>query len=94
MNDLGLKQADHDLGQRIVVAVADAADGRLDPGLGQALGVLDADVSGAAITVVDEPGALGRTAIVQGLFEGIENELSLHRPRYPPADDPAREGVE
>jgi hypothetical protein len=39
---------------------------------------------------MDKPGGVGRTAIVQRLFEGIENELSLHRPRNPPADGEAR----
>ena len=45
VDDLGLEAVD-DLGQGVVIAVADAAAGRLDPGLGQPLGVLDADVLG------------------------------------------------
>ena len=43
---LGLEQADDRLGESIVVAVADAADGRLDAGGGQALGVADREVLG------------------------------------------------
>ena len=39
----GLEQADDCLGESIVVAVADAADRRLDAGVGQALGVADRD---------------------------------------------------
>ena len=43
---LSLEQADDRLGESIVVAVADAADRRLDAGIGQALGVADRDVLG------------------------------------------------
>ena len=39
MDDLGLEQAVDRLGERVVVAVADAADGGLDASLGQPLGV-------------------------------------------------------
>ena len=42
-----------------VVRVADAADGRLDPGFGKALGVLDRNILGAAIAVMDEAAAAG-----------------------------------
>jgi hypothetical protein len=41
---LGLEQADDGLGEGIIVAVADTADGRLDAGLGQVLGIADRDV--------------------------------------------------
>jgi hypothetical protein len=51
MNDLGFVEAVDGLGQGVVIAVADAADGRLDPGLGQALGVLDRDMLTAAVAV-------------------------------------------
>ena len=40
----GLVEAVDCLGQSVVVAVADAADRRLDPGFGKALGVLDRHV--------------------------------------------------
>ena len=43
-NHLGLVQADDGLGQGIVVGIPDAAHRRLDPGLGQALGVADRQV--------------------------------------------------
>ena len=56
-DDLGLEEADHGLGEGIVVRVADAADGRRDAGLGQALGVLDRQVLHPAIAVVDEGAA-------------------------------------
>ena len=46
---LGLVEAVDALGQGVVVAVADAADRRLDACLGEALGIADRDVLGAAI---------------------------------------------
>ena len=39
-----LKQTDDRLGRGIIITVADAADGRLDPGRGKPLGVADRDV--------------------------------------------------
>ena len=80
---LGLEEADHGLGEGVVVAVADAADRRRDAGLGQALGVGDRDVLDAAITVVDEP-AFDRPAGVQRLLEGVEDEAG-RRPSATPA---------
>jgi hypothetical protein len=53
MNHLGLEEADHRLGERVIVAVADAADGGLDPGVGEALGIFDRDVLGAAVVLSD-----------------------------------------
>ena len=46
MDDLGFVEAVDRLGESIVIGVADAADGRLDAGLSQALGVFDRDVLG------------------------------------------------
>lgn len=43
---LGLVKAIDRLGQSVVVAVADAADRRLDAGLGEAFGVLDGYILG------------------------------------------------
>ena len=43
-NHPGLVQADDGLGQGIVVGIPDLAHRRLDPGLGQALGVADRQV--------------------------------------------------
>lgn len=47
-DDLGFEQADDAFGESIVVRVADAADGRVDAGVGQAFGVLDCQVLAAA----------------------------------------------
>ena len=41
VDDLGLVEADHGLGEGVVIAVADAADGGLQAGLEQPLGVFD-----------------------------------------------------
>ncbi len=82
------------LGERVVVAVADAADRGLDAGLGEALGVADRDVLHAAVAVVDEAAALHGAAVVQRLLQGIEDEAGMGRARYPPADDAPGEGVD
>ena len=42
------------LGQGIVIAVADAADGRDEVGLGEALGVARGEVLGSPVTVMDQ----------------------------------------
>ena len=55
VNHLGLEEADHRLGERVIVAVADAADRRLDTGLSQTLGVFDREVLDAPVAMVDEP---------------------------------------
>jgi len=44
VNDLSLVKAVDGLGERVVVGIADAADGGLDAGLGQALGIFDRDI--------------------------------------------------
>ena len=54
--DLGLEESDHRLSERVVIAVADATDRRLDPGLSEALGVLDRDILRAAVAVLDQAG--------------------------------------
>ena len=46
MDHLGLEQAVDGLGQDVVIAVADAADGWFDASLGQPLGVANTDVWG------------------------------------------------
>ena len=48
MDDLGLVEAVDRFGEGVVVRVADAANGRFDPGFGKALGVLDRNILGAS----------------------------------------------
>ena len=52
MNNLGLVKPVDRLGQRIVVAVANAADRGFDPCLGQTLGVFDRHILAAAVAVM------------------------------------------
>src|SRR5271165_2453702 len=88
MDDLGLVEAVYRLGQRVVVRVADAADGRLDPGFGKALGVIDRNILGAAIAMMDEAAAAGGPSVMERLLQGVENEVGMRRPAGEPADDP------
>ena len=46
MDDLRLVETVDRFGEGVVVGVADAADGRLDPGFGETLGVLDRNILG------------------------------------------------
>jgi hypothetical protein len=47
MDDLSLVEAVDRFGEGVVIRVADAAEGRLDPGFGETLGVLDPNLLGA-----------------------------------------------
>jgi hypothetical protein len=109
MDHLGLEQADHGFGERIVVAVADAADRGVDAGFDQALGVLDRDLLGRlqrSSQQLDEGGcddeeeaALGQictrgSAHVDRLLERVEHELGARGPTRSPADDTAGEHVD
>ena len=85
VDDLGLEQPDHALGERVVVRVADAADGGIDTGLGEPLGVTDADVLRSAVAMMDK--AVGRPPGMQGLLQRVENEagcLPASRTRQQP----------
>lgn len=53
VDQLSLVKTIDSFGQSIVIAVTDAANRRLDPGFGQALGVLDREILAAAIAVMD-----------------------------------------
>ncbi len=71
------------LGESIVIGVADAADGRLDAGLSQALGVFDRGVLTAPVAVVDEAGAMHRPPVIEGLLQGIQHETGMRGPLRP-----------
>ncbi len=92
VDDLGLVEPVDGLCQRIVIAVADAADRGLDAGLGQALGVLDRDVLAAAIGVMDKAGSFDRPPLMESLLEGVEHEAGMHRAAGPPAGACPRAG--
>ena len=94
MDHFGLVKAVDRLGQSIVVAVADAADRGLDPGLGKPFAVSDRDILVAAVGVMDEAAAARRLAIVKGIFDGIEHEAGVGAARCSPTDDPPCERVD
>jgi len=94
VDDLGLVEAIDRFGERVVIGIADAADRRLDAGLGQALGIFDRDVLRAAVRMVDEAAAMHRPPRVQRLLERIEHEARMRAARHPPADDAAGIGVD
>ena len=58
IDDLGLEQADHCSGERVVVRISHTADRRLDAGLGEPLAVFDRDVLDAAIGMMDPAAGL------------------------------------
>ena len=74
---LGLVEAVDRLGQGVVIGIADAADRRLDAGLGQTLSVLYSNILRPAIAVVDEAAALGRPAIMERLLQGIQDKAGV-----------------
>ena len=51
-NDLGLVQADHRFGQRVVIGIAPASNRRFDPGFGEPLRVADRQILGEFKSVV------------------------------------------
>src|SRR5271165_2083873 len=56
-NDLGLVKPVDRLGERVVVGISDAADGRFDAGVFQSLRVFDRDILHAAVAVMHEAAA-------------------------------------
>ena len=75
-DEFGLVQPDDGLGQGVVVRVAHAAHRGRDAPLCEALGVAQREVLDAPVGVVDEP-ITGRTALMKGLFEGIEGQVRV-----------------
>ena len=88
-DQLGLVQADHGLGERVVVSVAGGADGGADPGGGEPLGERDGCVLGSGVVVVDQPGQVPAAVLVagpQGLFQGVRTravfmDVAARQPR-------------
>ena len=80
VDHLGLVEPVDRLGERIVVGIADTADGRLDAGLGQALGIFDREILASAVAMVDEAATMGRSPLVDGLLQG--NRLDETRIRH------------
>ena len=51
-------------------------------------------VLGFAVGMIDETAAMLWAPLVQGLFEGVEDETGMHRMAGPPADDPPDVGID
>jgi hypothetical protein len=64
-------------------AVTNAADGWLDAGFSQSFGLFDRQILATAITMVDQPAAMGGSAIMQSLFQGIQHKACLGSPPKP-----------
>src|SRR3954454_8626394 len=94
MDDLGLEQADHRLGESVIVAVPDAADGGLDASLSQPLGVANAHVLRPSVRMAHESTAGEGAALMKSLFQGIEDEIRPARARHTPANDAPGEGID
>ena len=88
VDDLSLEQADHRLGEGIVVAVTDAADVELNARLRHTLLINNDDVLRSPVRVADQPGAREGPALMKGLLQGIEHEVRPRRARDAPAHDP------
>ena len=58
MDDLGLEQAHHCFGERVVVRISHTADRRLDAGLGEPLAVFDRDVLARWLVLAQIPAAI------------------------------------
>jgi hypothetical protein len=56
LDELGLEQPNHGLGEGVVVGVADRPDRWVDPGFGEAFGLGDGRVSGSGVVVADQAG--------------------------------------
>ena len=89
-----LEESDHRFSQGVVVAVSSAAHRGLDPGLGQPLGVANAEELRPASAMMDQAFGPSLRPLTDGLLQGIQSELRLQRARDPPAHDPAREDVD
>jgi hypothetical protein len=75
VDHFGFEQAVDGFGERIVITVADAADGWLDAGLKQALAVANRDVLHATVAVMYEAALPDWAAVTQRLLECIEHEV-------------------
>jgi hypothetical protein len=90
---LGLEQADHRPGERIIEAVADTTDRRLYFLVSQSLSVPYRQVLAPAVRVVNGTAIFERRPLMDRLLESIEDERRVRRRRGAPADNLARESV-
>jgi hypothetical protein len=91
-DDFGLVQPDHALRLRITVGIPHAADGGRVAHLVQPRGETQRSVLRPVSRGDQEPPAIG--AVVQGLFQGIQDQARVHGPPRPPPHDTARVHVD
>lgn len=73
--------------QSVVIVVANAPYGCLDPGLGNAFGILNRDILAATVALVGQATTMDRSLIMDRLVEGVQNQAGKCRPTNPPAHD-------
>ena len=94
MNDLGFVKPVDGLGERVVIAVADTADRRLNPGLKQPFRILNGYILAAPVAVMDQAAAMQGPPVMQSLLQRIKHEPRMRRAADAPADDPAGKGID
>ncbi len=82
------------LGERVVIAVADTADRRLNPGFKQPFRILNGYILAAPVAVMDQAAAMQGPPVVQSLLQRIKHEPRMRRAADTPADDPAGKGID
>jgi len=93
MDDLGFVKAVDRFGERVVIGIANATDGRLDACLCQSLRIANGHILRAAVRVMNQPATVNGPPIMKCLVEGIEHKARVGSPACPPTDDPAGEGI-
>ena len=93
MNDLGLVKPVDGLGERVVVAIADAAHRRLNPGLKKPFRIFYRDILAAPVAVMDQAAAMQGPPVMRSLLQRIKYEPHMRRTADTPANDPARKRI-
>ena len=91
---LGHVQPNDRLPERVVIAVADAPDGGLDPGLGQPLSLSDRKALHTTVTVVKQLLSRLHAAVLQHLLKRIQGWVGAQRVLHAPAHDPSGKPVD
>ena len=77
VNDLVLVKPVDRFCEGVVGAVADAADRRLDAGFRQPFGVLDGQILASAVAVMDKAAGMDWLAVVEHLFQGVQDKTGM-----------------
>jgi hypothetical protein len=94
VDDFGFEEAVDRLGERVVIAVADAAHGRFDARIRQPFGVFDRQILAAPVAMVNQSHCLHRATVMDGLFEGIKDKPGMRGGADAPTDDLAGIGID